>query len=63
MTQTAKMARTGIQWACLPSRRPMSAVSEEARHRQDQQQRRQRFQAAHCFIASYSSTSGVFLLR
>jgi hypothetical protein len=51
---------------------PDERREEEARHRQDEQQRQQRLDrhaelpctpVIHCLIASYSSTSGVFLLR
>ena len=67
MSQEAKTASTGIQWACLCSRRPMSAVIAKPGQRQDRDERDElvpgRLVERHRFIASYSSTSGVCLLR
>ena len=62
MTQTAKIARTGIQWACLCSRRPMRAVSRNPAIGRTSSSGSS-WSMRHRRIASYSSTSGVFLLR
>ena len=63
MTHTARIARTGIQCACLPSRRPTSAVSRNPAIGSTSRSGASASMPAHCRIASYSSTSGVFLLR
>ena len=67
MIQAAKTARTGIQWACLWSRRPMSAVIAKPASGRIAMSGMSWSQVGlvqrHRFIASYSSTSGVCLLR
>ena len=62
MSQTTKIAPTGIQWAGLVEPAADERGDHEARQRQDEQQRGERLQA-HWRIASYSSTRGVLLLR
>ena len=42
MTHTARIARTGIQCACLPSRRPIRAVNTNPAIGRTEQQRCQR---------------------
>ena len=63
MTHTTKIASTGTQCACLPSRRPTSAVNRNPAIGRYTSHGIRLFEIVHFDIESYSSTSGVFLFR